>query len=210
MAYDENGQIPTMEVFRYLTVFRCVSVDTLQMVHAFLLHEEGMDFSRLLRLYVAGTERLRFGTEDILSHFNYECYRPATSIPHIDNLRMEFGLGFPQTVRRYFRFFTLVPSCLVPPFALEVLEEQHLNPCGALYMRFPLISQFAWPLYGDTPDIWPPRPLETLGWASSRHIMVVGPFSTRYRHLLLPGNRYVDSTGRTVVRYRLLDGSLLT
>ncbi len=204
----QEGPLPTVEVFRLLGTFRATASLAQQAVDVFLLQEEGKSFAALVSMYRVATERLRYGVEDILSHYNDQLYASSAIIPHIDRIQMEQGLGFRDVVLRYFRFLTLVPSSLISTLALEILERDHINPDWSLSMRFPQFSQMVWPLYGDTGYTMPPRPLRTSCWASARHIIIVGLYSRRHRDIVLPGHRRRDATGSYVSRFLRLDGSL--
>ena len=206
------GNVPenNPEIFRGLVCFRAVSVSLRDSVHSFLMQEEGKSFYRLAYGYLLRTECLRMGTEDVLGHLCHNNYEPSSILPHLYALRTRYNLMMPQVVRRYYRWFSLVPMCLVPGWASGPLMQEHIHPSCDLQIRFPMISQFplpSTPRPDVDPQTWPPVPLDGLGWGSSRHVMIIGHVS-RYGHLMLP--TYAPSGGQAVFfRYATIEGYLL-
>ncbi len=201
------------ELFYTLAPLRATCSALLQVVHGYLVVEEGKSFFSLAQAYAERTSQLRMGIEDILGHFNQALYRPTAIFPHLYELRSQFRLTMPHVALRYFRWFNAVPTCLIPQWAYFALEDELFNWCGHMRFRCPILANYMWPssaLHFGGATRWPPEPLRGIAWGSVGRVIVIG-------HLRAagPGNELVipvwpPSNARTIFfRHGTLDGRIL-
>ncbi len=203
------------ELFCALASFRAASSIILGTVESFLRIEEGATFRVLAEMYAERTNQLRFGIEDVLSHYNQTLYVPASIFPHLYELRTQFRLAMPEVARRYFRWFNAVPTCIIPLWAFFALEDELFNPCGHINMRCPIYATYMWPssaLYFGRAAIWPPQPLRGVAWGTIGRVTIIGHFTTPGARDRLVIPVWPSAEARTdfcSFRYGLLDGTIL-